>query len=98
MENRSKRPMITFWELVLISLPLISYWYTSILWLLLPLPAAVLYSIFGALARHHQNQPFIEPKKFNLYEKLHMKFKLGLILSYFGLEFIAVYWSTMPNS
>ena len=91
MQARSKYPMITFGDWVLIGIPLIGYWYTSIPLILLPLPIAIAYSIFGALKRHHLNQPLVEPDKVRLYSSLHMKFKLGLLFSYWSLELIALY-------
>lgn len=91
MQARSKYPMITFGDCVLIGIPLIGYWYTLIPLMLLPLPIAIAYSIFGALKRHHLNQPLVEPDKVQLYSSLHMKFKLGLLFSYWSLELIALY-------
>jgi hypothetical protein len=85
--------MISFGDWVLIGIPLIGYWYTSIPLMFLPLPVAIAYSIFGALKRHHLNQPLVEPEKIRLYSSLHMKFKFGLLISYWSLEFIALYLS-----
>lgn len=93
MLARSKYPMISFGNWVLIGIPFIGYWYTSISLMLLPLPVAIAYSIFGALKRHHENQPLVEPEKIRLYSSLHMKFKLGLLISYWSLELIALYLS-----
>ena len=93
MQARSKYPMISFGDWVLIGIPLIGYWYTSISLMLLPLPVAIAYSIFGALKRHHENQPLVEPEKIRLYSSLHMKFKLGLLISYWSLELLALYLS-----
>ncbi len=93
MKVRSKYPMITLGDCVLIAIPLISYGLTSISLLLMPLPVAVLYSIFSAFKRHHENQPFVEPKKIKMYTNLHFTFKLGLILTYWFLELLAIYLS-----
>ena len=87
--------MITFGERVLIGIPLIGYWYTSISLILLPLPIAITYLIFGALKRHHLNQPLVEPDKIRLYSSLHIKLKIGLLISYWVLELIALYLSNL---
>ena len=84
-----------FSNVILVLIPLISYWVTDIIWVLafwvLILPVV----IFGKLKKHHESQMFVEPSKVRFYRRAYYFSYLTLALSSALIELKAVFVEAM---
>jgi hypothetical protein len=77
-------------NIFLVLIPLIAYWATDIVWVLLLWILTLPVVIFGKLKEHHENQMFVEPRKVRFYQRAYWASYLTLAISAALIEFIAI--------
>lgn len=78
--------------LVLIAIPSVSYGMTSASLFLISLGIAIIYSMFSALKRHHENQLFVDRLKVKTYNQLFASSKVVLMMCYWTIQLVGVYF------